>query len=377
MYRLAERMMKGIHGLSPALRSIAMGIVFFCACTFLKRGEIMYYSYDNCLEKKALFNFITGERGNGKTYGYKTQIACKNYFEKGENFVYLRRFENELVKAAKSFFKDITHLYPETQFKITTGRSGTFFYERKRGIEKGGWNLMGYGVDLNTGGKDKSISYAGVTSICFDEFQSKRYLKNEIRLFLDLYETISRMNDVPVYFLSNSINVSNVYYDYFNLSQPYGKKRWKLTDNGLIYLEHTLSQDYRDAKKSTRFGQLIEGSKFGQYAIDNEYVEDTKDFIKKKTGDVKSVCNLVYLDNEYGLWFDRRNGYLYMDSTFDKSRVTYALTREDHTENTYFANRGRKIAWLNLMIQGYEQGFLYFENQRVKRIGLEILNMIR
>lgn len=42
----------------------------------------MYYSYDNCLEKKALFNFITGERGNGKTYGYKTQIACKNYFEK-------------------------------------------------------------------------------------------------------------------------------------------------------------------------------------------------------------------------------------------------------------------------------------------------------
>lgn len=85
----------------------------------------------------------------------------------------------------------------------------------------------------------------------------------------------------------------------------------------------------------------------------------------------------MYLDNEYGLWFDRRNGYLYMDSTFDKSRVTYALTREDHTENTYFANRGRKIAWLNLMIQGYEQGFLYFENQRVKRIGLEILNMIR
>ena len=42
----------------------------------------MYYSYENCLEKKALFNFITGERGNGKTYGFKTQIACKNYFEK-------------------------------------------------------------------------------------------------------------------------------------------------------------------------------------------------------------------------------------------------------------------------------------------------------
>lgn len=96
----------------------------------------MYYSYDNCLEKKALFNFITGERGNGKTYGYKTQIACKNYFEKGENFVYLRRFENELVKAAKSFFKDIEHLYPEKEFKVTTGRSGTFFYERERGIEK-------------------------------------------------------------------------------------------------------------------------------------------------------------------------------------------------------------------------------------------------
>ena len=86
MYRLAEIMMKGIHGLSPARTSMAMGIVLFCACTFLKRGERMYYSYENCLEKKALFNFITGERGNGKTYGFKTQIACKNYFEKDENF---------------------------------------------------------------------------------------------------------------------------------------------------------------------------------------------------------------------------------------------------------------------------------------------------
>ena len=50
MYRLAEIMMKGIHGLSPARTSMAMGIVLFCACTFLKRGERMYYSYENCLE---------------------------------------------------------------------------------------------------------------------------------------------------------------------------------------------------------------------------------------------------------------------------------------------------------------------------------------
>lgn len=236
---------------------------------------------------------------------------------------------------------------------------------------------MGYGVDLNTGGKDKSVSYNGVTSICFDEFQSKKYLKNEIKLFLDLYETISRMNDVPVYFLSNSMNISNVYYDYFGITQPYGKKRWKLSEDGLIYIEHTLSIEYREKKKATRFGQLIEGTKFEKYAVENEYVEDTNDFIKKKTGDVKSVCNLVYLDNTYGLWFDRRNGILYMDNTVDKSRVTYALTREDHSQNTYFTNRGKKIAWLNLMIQGYEQGFLYFENQRVKRVGLEILNIIR
>lgn len=42
---------------------------------------------------------------------------------------------------------------------------------------------MGYGVDLNTGGKDKSVSYAGVTSICFDEFQSKKYLKMRFGYF--------------------------------------------------------------------------------------------------------------------------------------------------------------------------------------------------
>lgn len=100
----------------------------------------MYYSYENCMKRGALFNFITGERGNGKTYGFKTQIALKNYFEKKENFVYLRRFDTELVKAAKSFFKDIEHLYPEKEFKVTTGKTGTFFYERDKVVEKVGGN---------------------------------------------------------------------------------------------------------------------------------------------------------------------------------------------------------------------------------------------
>lgn len=58
---------------------------------------------------------------------------------------------------------------------------------------------MGYGVDLNTGGKISPSAITGSPrSVLMSS--SRKILKNEIKLFLDLYETISRMNDVPVYF---------------------------------------------------------------------------------------------------------------------------------------------------------------------------------
>lgn len=334
----------------------------------------IFYSYENCLKhSECLYYFICGERGNGKTYGFK-KIALTNFIEKKELFVYIRRFQKEVTLSAKNFFNDIKTEFPEYKFKSTISKESgvTFFCSRN---DKS-YEVCGYGLSLNTG-QEKSISYEGVTTICFDEYQSNRYLKKEVEnYFLEIYETISRLNDVPVFLLSNSKHISNPYHDYFELKLPYGNKNYSIQNKGLIYFEITDNEEYRKIKRKTKFGKLIEDTSYGYYAIENKFVYDNSDFIRKKSGKLKCVCVLKYYDNTFGLWFDRLNGNLFLDNTIAPNTSVYALTNENRKENMFYVSRGKKIAWLNLMIQGYEQGFLFYNNQRTKRIGMEILRLI-
>lgn len=55
----------------------------------------IYYSVDRVVSYNALLNLIIGERGVGKTYGFKT-YAVKRFLNKGKQFVYMRRYETDL-----------------------------------------------------------------------------------------------------------------------------------------------------------------------------------------------------------------------------------------------------------------------------------------
>lgn len=338
----------------------------------------MYYDYERVKNLDCLFYFLVGERGSGKTYGFK-QWAIDDYFETGSRFVYIRRDDNEIKKAARKFFDDIENQYPGYEFKFRINDNAYTFCIRPTPEEgeKIPWEPIGYGASISVGAKDKSISYYGVNKICFDEFIARKYLADEIDKFLNLYETISRMNDIPCYFLSNSLSVVNPYFDYFKVQLPYGKKTYTISKNGLIYTEFMKNEAYREAKRNTKFGRLIQGTDFEKYAVDNEFYLDNKTFIEKKPGSSKPIFNIYYLKNSYGIWFDKRSGKVYLSNDLGANVGEGALTGDDHAPNRYFYKNGKKIAWLNLFIRAYEDGFLYFENQNIKKAGIEILNFLR
>ena len=54
-----------------------------------------YYSLKKILKKEATYNVIFGERSNGKTYA-SLQYVLENYFNKGEQFVYIRRWSEDI-----------------------------------------------------------------------------------------------------------------------------------------------------------------------------------------------------------------------------------------------------------------------------------------
>lgn len=135
--------------------------------------------------------------------------------------------------------------------------------------------------------------------------QKKYYLKNEVFTFLNLIETISRLRDVRIFMLANSASSTNPYFLYFDLTLPYNNDI-KLFKDGTILLQYMKNEEYRETKKKTRFGKLIAGTTFEDYAINNNFINDNKNFVEKKTGSAKFTFAFIYNSETFGVWLDYR-----------------------------------------------------------------------
>ena len=68
--------------------------------------EMSWYNPNKTLTHNALFNFIIGNRSCGKSYGLKKRVI-KNFLDKGQQFILLRRFKDELDKSKEQYFDDV------------------------------------------------------------------------------------------------------------------------------------------------------------------------------------------------------------------------------------------------------------------------------
>lgn len=315
-----------------------------------------------------------GARGVGKTYACKKE-GIANYLRTGKQFIYLRRYKEE-IKPLKNgkFFEAVKLEFEDYEFQT----KGENLQLRNPEVDEK-WETCGYMINLSTALTKKSVDYSNVSMIIYDEFIIPkgfiRYLPNEVESFLDFYETVARMrDDVKVYFLSNSISSFNPYFTYFKIQAPKPGKFYKTKQ---IVVEMCNMEEFKQAKKTSKFGQLIEGTKYASYAIDNEFYQDNMNFIGKRTGNARYFCTIIYRDKKLAIWVDYREGKWYADMKVDKSCLqVYALTDSDHNENTLYT-RIAKPAQLKGLAKAYALGVLYFENQEVKGYMLEILEMIK
>ena len=116
----------------------------------------MYWNPARILSYDRLFNFVVGGRGIGKTYGMK-KFCLNNYFNKNEEFIYLRRYKEE-IKPLKGFkfFESIAKEYPDVELK-TEGERLVWRYPEEK------WNTLGYLTNLSTALTKKSVDYSNVT----------------------------------------------------------------------------------------------------------------------------------------------------------------------------------------------------------------------
>ena len=255
-------------------------------------NQEFYYNYDRIISYNALLNMLVGPRGIGKTFG-ATEFVVNQFIKKKHEFVYLRRYKTELSKSAKNFFSAIVkeNKFPNHTFDV----HGLNF--------KIDDNIAGYGMTLSTAQQLKSSNFPNVKTIIFDEFLIEpgqgHYLKNEVFAFLGLIETIARTRDIRVIMLGNSVSEINPYCLFFDISIPYNNDI-KLFKDGMILLQYIRMSNFQQAKKETRFGRLVAGTEYESYAIENNFIDESKLFIEKKSGQ-SMLLYIKEINMEFGL----------------------------------------------------------------------------
>ena len=329
----------------------------------------MYYSLDKALSYNALFYFIIGERGVGKSFNTK-KFCITDYINHGNQFIYLRRYKEELDLATQAFFDDIKNagLFEDHEFSVKPSKKLTKFFMDGE--------LIGYGVALSTSNILKSTAFPLVKNIVFDEFildtGTYHYLKNEVTKTLDIFETVFRTRDGRIIFLGNSISIDNPYFNYFDLSLPY-QSEFKTFKDGLILVNYIKNLEYREMKKKSRFGKLIDGTDYGRYAIDNEMLRDNNDFIEKKGQNPYFWNNLILNGKTFGVWHNSKTGRTYISEDYEpSSKLCFAMSIDDHTPESKYISI-RQHSYIKVLIEQYKNGDLYFENMKVKNAFMKLI----
>lgn len=315
---------------------------------------MIYWDIYHALSYNNFLHFIIGARGCGKTYGFK-YWAIKDFLKTGKQFIYVRRYKDEMRQKQKTkFFDDIKSAFPEH----------TFAYKNECYMIDG--KEAGYPIILSTQKVQKSIPYPNVNKICFDEFIIDKgvyhYIPDEVTNFLELCSTVIRTrNDVRIFMLSNALTIINPYFTYFNIEIPKNKNIISRDD---IYVEMVHNPDFVETMENTRFGKLIKNTEYGDYAIGNNFYRDNDNFIEKKSPKSMYYFTLIYNGQKFGVWKDIHQGKIYITSKTCDS-ITIALTTDDHSPNTLFLKGSRSVYLQNLLVW-YRYGVVRFENQKVK-----------
>lgn len=337
----------------------------------------MYWNINEILPYQRCFNFINGSRSIGKSY--TTQKFCINKCIKNNvQLVYIVRTQSEKNSGVleKAFSKVILKEFSSYKFSFTNEE---ILLETKNNVKV----VLGYCIAISEAQKIKKSSFPLVKYIIFDEYMlesgnSGRYIGGwkEPDSFLSIYHTIDREEDrVICFLLGNNTSFYNPYHMHPAFSIPAVEKGKIWTSENVLFQWAVADSEMQEYKNNSKFSKMIKNSNYGIYASKGEYIEDIDSFIEKRSSTAKHLFVIEYMGNRFGIWYDSKNGKIYIDRKNDSyCKIVYALTLSDHRENTQLLeSKGGLLKWL---ADNFKNGHVRFVDMAVKKMCESGINLI-
>ena len=298
-----------------------------------------FYSYSSIF-----MGIIDGGRGIGKTTTFL--LKALNNANKGEEFVYLRRYKPEIKKFVnKDSFKPMI----DGIRYVGDGTGGyTAYYQD---------HLLGYLISLSTARSYKSVDFSRVTLIIFDEAfvrqtANYRYLPDEVTQLLELCSTIIRTRkNVKVVLLGNHEDMFSPYHSYWEI-KPF--ERFYIDVEHGIYCEHAVnSPELLAEEQQTGFFKLIKDTQYADYHYDNKLLTGDKVEIIEKPPSAKLLFRLI-VNNQ------TCNIYTFMDKNNDVALYCEHRDKAIMDNISYEIMNNGKWNYLNINLYKYKlQKYLY------------------
>lgn len=343
-----------------------------------KKQRMAFYDYAKVLSFNAFWNFIIGGRGLGKTYGAK-KLAIRAAIKHGHQFVYVRRYKEELKMSRDTFFADIAHEFPDWDFRIH-GETAEMAPADTADQKKRPWKTIGFFIPLSTALSRKSVAYPGVRLMIFDEFIIEKgvihYLPNEVTAFLNLYSTVDRYRgEVKVLFLANSVSIMNPYFLYYNIKPDQVGEFYRShkTDAGYFICCHFAeSKEFQADVYKTAFGQFIQNTEYGEYAAGNSFADAHQTMIADKSATAEYFRTLETKGGTFSVWIEHggMSKKFYITEKRPGRESLWTTIPENVSEDKKYAERNSHF--LQYLRSGFNNGRVWFDTPQSRNAMIEI-----
>lgn len=321
------------------------------------------------------FQVFIGGRGIGKTYSalkhttFDENDELKEYDQYGK-FIYMRRMDKEIQLSASEIsnpFKRINRDMGVDIYSEYSRREGySVFYRDIEGEPK----VVGYGVALSTFAGLRGVDFSDCTTIIFDEFISEehvRKIKNEGKVFLNMYETVNRNRElqgeepVKVYLLANSISLASALLleigAVSTIADMIVKERNKATlKEKQLYIELVDGGEVAEAKKETALYKLTSGSDFSKQAIYNQFTNDNLNLAKKVViNEYKSEFKFC----DYIFYKHKSREEFYIAKRNDTCKIVYTSTDVDMLRARFMYTYQRLVTARMLFFDDYSSKLVF------------------
>lgn len=338
------------------------------------RKQFSWYSFDKISSFNATYNFLVGNRGAGKTYGWKKK-AIRNAIRREEQFMYVRRYKEELKISKETFFSDIVanNEFPAFDFRAY-GAVAQMAPASTRDDKKRPWKTIGHFIALSTAQSIKSVSYPLVTNIGYDEFILEKgathYLSNETRAFNNLYSTVDRNQDkTKVFFMANAVEIMNPYFLEYDIKPEPGVE-FTVKNGGFVVVQFINNEDFTNEVYQTKFGKFIADTEYGDFAMGNQFADNNDNLLNIKGASARYTYTLETKQGMFSIWTDWMAGKYYIQEKLPKQQMVFTVLPEKMVEGKILLGQSDKM--LQTLRTAFRNGHTYFDTAKSRNAFIEI-----